>query len=224
MTPTDASEPDEVESLKRLLVIERAARFAAEAKAALAAAQVSGAEAMIAHLKLAIEKMRRELFGSRSERGHKLLDQMEFELEDLEATAAQDEAAAEMAAMRAGLSTLIPAHQRRRSGRKPFPDHLPRERVVIPGPSSCLCCGSSRLAKLGEDITGTLEVVPRRWKVIQHVREKFTCRACEKVSQAPAPFHVIARGHAGPSLLAMILHAKFALHQPLNRQSETYGR
>ena len=224
MTPTDASEPDDLESLKRLLVVERAARFAAEAKAALATAQVSCAEALIAHLKLAIEKMRRELFGSRSERGHKLLDQMEFELEDLEATAAQDEAAAEMAAMRASLSTLVPAHQRRRSGRRPFPDHLPRERIIIPGPSACLCCGSSRLAKLGEDITETLEVVPRQWKVIQHVREKFTCRACEKISQAPAPFHVIARGHAGPSLLAMILHAKFALHQPLNRQSDTYAR
>ncbi len=224
MTPSDASEPDDIESLRRLLVTERAARFEAEAKAAFAIAQVSGAEAVIAHLKLAIEKMRRELFGSRSERGHKLLDQMEFELEDLEATAAQDEAAAEMAAMRAGLPTLIPAHQRRRSGRRPFPDHLPRERVIIPGPSACLCCGSSRLAKLGEDITETLEVVPRQWKVIQHVREKFTCRACETISQTPAPFHVIPRGHAGPSLLAMILHAKFALHQPLNRQSETYAR
>ena len=223
MTPPNASELDDIESLKRLLVAERAARFEAEAKAALATAQVSGAEAVIAHLKLAIEKMRRELYGSRSERGHKLLDQMEFELDDLEATAAENDAAAEMAAMRAGLSTLIPAH-RRRSGRRPFPDHLPRERVIIPGPSSCLCCGSSRLAKLGEDITETLEVVPRQWKVIQHVREKFTCRTCEKISQAPAPFHVIARGHAGPSLLAMILHAKFALHQPLNRQSETYAR
>ncbi len=222
MTPSDASEPDDIESLKRLLVTERTARFEAEAKAAFATAQVSGAEAVIAHLKLAIEKMRRELFGSRSERGHKLLDQMEFELEDLEATAAQDEAAAEMAAMRAGLPILIPT--RRRSGRRPFPDHLPRERVIIPGPSACLCCGSSRLAKLGEDITETLEVVPRQWKVIQHVREKFTCRACETISQAPAPFHVIARGHAGPSLLAMVLHAKFALHQPLNRQSETYAR
>jgi transposase len=225
MTPPDDSEPDDFESLKRLLVIERAARLVAEqdavrarADAAFAKAQVSGAEAVIAHLKLAIEKMRRELFGSRSERGHKLLDQMEFELEDLEATAAQDE----VAATRADIS-LVSVH-RRRSGRRPFPDHLPRERVVIPGPSSCLCCGSSRLAKLGEDITETLEVVPRQWKVIQHIREKFTCRACETISQTPAPFHVIPRGHAGPSLLAMILYAKFALHQPLNRQSETYAR
>jgi transposase len=64
---------------------------------------------------------------------------------------------------------------------------LPRERVVEPGPSSCQCCGSERVRKLGEDITGTLEVIPRQWKVIQHVREKFTCRDCGKTSQAPAP-------------------------------------
>ena len=54
-------------------------------------------------------------------------------------------------------------------------------------------------------VTETLEVIPRRWKVIQHVREKFTCRDREKISQVPAPFHAIARGSAGPSLLAMIL-------------------
>jgi transposase len=67
-------------------------------------------------------------------------------------------------------------------------------------------------------------VIPRQWKVIQHVREKFTCRDCEKISQAPAPFHVIARGWAGPSLLAMILFEKYGQHQPLNRQAERYAR
>ena len=221
MTPPNASELDDIESLKRLLVAERAARFEAEAKAALATAQVSGAEAVIAHLRLAIEKMRRELYGSRSERGHKLLDQMEFELEDLEATAAEDEAAAEIAAMQAGISTLIPAH-RRRSGRRPFPDHLPRERVIIPGPSSCLCCGSSHLAKLGEDITETLEVVPRQWKVIQHVREKFTCRTCEKISQAPAavPRHRPRSCRAEPAGDDPSMPSS-RCNQPLNRQSET---
>src|SRR5207302_4450402 len=98
------------------------------------------------------------------------------------------------------------------------------ERVIEPGPTVCLCCGSPRRRKLGEDITETLEVIPRQWKVIQHVREKFTCRDCEKISQAPAPFHVIARGWAGPSLLAMILFEKYGQHQPLNRQSERYAR
>jgi len=94
---------------------------------------------------------------------------------------------------------------------------------VIPGPSACPCC-CGRLAKLSETITETLEVVPRQWKVIQTVREKFTCRSCEKISQPPAPFHVIPRGHVGPSLLAMILYAKYGEHQPLNRQSEAYAR
>ncbi|MGE6036737.1 IS66 family transposase zinc-finger binding domain-containing protein, partial [Klebsiella pneumoniae] len=78
--------------------------------------------------------------------------------------------------------------------------HLPRERVLVPGPVACACCGGSRLSKLGEDITETLEVIPKSWRVIQHVWEKFSCRDCEKISQAPAPFHVIARGWAGPSL------------------------
>jgi transposase len=96
--------------------------------------------------------------------------------------------------------------------------------VVIPAPEVCACCGSDRLSKLGEDITETLEVIPRQWKVIQTVREKFTCRDCERISQPPAPFHVTPRGWAGPSLLAMILFEKYGQHQPLNRQSERYGR
>jgi transposase len=103
-----------------------------------------------------------------------------------------------------------------RPARKPFPDHLPRERVIVPGPTACTCYGGARLAKLGETITETLETIPRTWKVIQHVREKFTCRDCEKISQAPAPFHVIRRGWAGPSFLAMLVFEKFGQHQPLN--------
>lgn len=100
--------------------------------------------------------------------------------------------------------------------RAPFPAHLPHERVVIQAPTACPCCGG-RLPKLGETVTETLGVVPRQWKVIQTVREKFTCRSSEKITQPPAPFHVISRGHVGPSLLAMILYAKYGEHHPLNR-------
>jgi len=110
------------------------------------------------------------------------------------------------------------------ASRKPFPEHLPRERVVIAAPESCPCCGSAKLSKLGEDVMETLEVIPRQWKVIQTVREKFSCRECEKIAQPPAPFHVTPRGFAGPNLLAMILFEKFGQHQPLNRQSERYAR
>ena len=77
---------------------------------------------------------------------------------------------------------------------------------------------------MGEDITETLEVIPRQWKVIQTVREKFTCRACEKISQPPAPFHAIPRGWAGPSLIAMLIFEKYGQHQPLNRQAERFAR
>ncbi len=91
---------------------------------------------------------------------------------------------------------------------------------MIPAPDRCPCCGSTKLAKLGEDITETLEVIPRQWKVMQTVREKFSCRECETITQPPAPFHVTPRGFAGPNLLAMILFEKFGQHQPLNRQSE----
>lgn len=94
---------------------------------------------------------------------------------------------------------------------------------MIPGPSACSCCGGA-LSKLGETITETLEVVPRQWKVIQTVRERFACRACESICEPPAPFHPIARGHAGPQLLAMILEAKFGQHLPLNRQSTTFAQ
>jgi transposase len=145
---------------------------------------------------------------------------MELQLEELEADASQDELAAEIAAR----SSTVKTFERKRPSRKPFPEHLPRERVVIAAPQSCPCCGSAKLSKLGEDITETLEVIPRQWKVIQTVREKFSCRECEKIAQPPAPFHVTPRGFAGPNLLAMILFEKFGQHQPLNRQSERYAR
>jgi len=208
----DDSFPDDRETLKRLLL-------ARDAELARARAEASSAEALIAHLRLVIEKMRREMFGPRSERKARLLDQMELTLEELEASAAEDEVAAERAA---AAETAVRAFTRRKPARKPFPAHLPRERIVVPGPTSCACCGSTRLAKLGEDVTETLEVIPRQWKVVQHVREKLTCRECEKISQAPAPFHVLPRGFAGPSLLAMIVFEKYGQHQPLNRQAGRY--
>ena len=150
-----------------------------------------------------------------------LIDQMELQLEEAEAAATEDEIAAEAAV--AKTTTVASFTRKRPVERNTFPEHLPRERVVIEAPASCACCGGMRLRKLGEDVTCTLEVVPRKWKVIETVREKFTCRDCEKISQAPAPFHVIPRGWAGPSLLAMILFEKFGQHQPLNRQVERYA-
>jgi transposase len=205
--------PAEISSLRQALAVSRAetARLVAEA---------SDAATIITTLKLEIAKLRQQIYGQRSERKARLLDQLELELEELEAQASADELAAEQSVQ----GTEVKAFTRQKPSRKPFPEHLPRERVVIEAPQTCGCCGSDRLRKLGEDITETLEVIPRSWKVIQTVREKFTCRDCEKISQAPAPFHVTPRGWAGPSLLAMILFEKYGQHQPLNRQSERYAR
>ena len=213
--------PEDIDALKAALLAERdrAARVAAEL--AVAQAKASDDQALIAHQQLQIAKLTRELYGQHSERSVRLLDQMELAFEELQSSATEDELAAERATAK---TTNVVAFIRKRPARQPFPEHLPRERVVEPGPATCQCCGSARLRKLGEDVTETLEAIPRQWKVIQHVREKFTCRDCEKISQAPAPFHVIARGWAGPSFLAMILFEKYGQHQPLNRQAERYAR
>ena len=181
-------------------------------------AKLSGAQALIEHLQLVIAKMKREMFGPRSERSQRLLDQLELQLEELSAGAAEDEAKA------AAARVEVQSFTRHPPTRRDFPADLPRRRIVHPAPTSCPCCGSGKLSKIGEDITETLDVVPRQWLVTEHVREKFSCRACEKITQPPAPFHAIARGFAGPSLLAMILVGKYANHQPLNRQSEQFAR
>lgn len=165
-----------IEALTAALAAEREARQDAEARA-------SGAEALVAYYKLLIAKLRREQYGQSSERGRKLLDQLELQLEEAAAGAAEDEVAAAPAG-----STTVHPFTRKKPVQAPLPAHLPRERVVIPGPVVCPCCGG-RLAKLGETITETLEVVPRQWKVIQTVREKFTCRSCDHPAAGAVPCH-----------------------------------
>ena len=192
-----------------------------QAELALARARNADDAAMIAAQKLEIAKLKRQIYGPRSERTARLIEQMELELEDMAATATEDDIAAERAVAK---TTTVVTFERKRPARQPFPAHLPRERVIVPGATACPCCGGDRLRKLGETVTETLEVIPRQWKVIQHVREKMTCRDCEKISEPPAPFHVTPRGWAGPNLLAMLLFEKFGQHQPLNRQAERYGR
>ena len=170
--------PNDIAALKAALVAERDERIAeaaraarAEAELAVAKAKAADDHALIAHQQLRIEKLTRQLYGPRSERASRLLDQIELQFEELESSATEDEIAAEMAVVK---TTNVAAFTRNRPARKPFPDHLPRERIVIAAPASCPCCGSAKLSKLGEDITETLEVIPRQWKVIQTVREEFT--------------------------------------------------
>ena len=190
----------------------------AETNLARVRAVVSTSEAMIAGLKLEIALLKRDKYGRSAEHSAKLLDQLELQLGELVEDAAEDRMRAERQ------TTTVGAFERRKPVKKALPEHLPRERVVVEAPSTCLCCGSDRIVKMGEDITETLEVTPRQWKVIQTVREKYTCRVCEKITQPPAPFHPIPRGWAGPSLLAMIVFEKYGQHQPLNRQAGRYAR
>ena len=162
----DDSLPDDIITLKAIVRAERAARLAAEAEA-------QARTLLIEKLKITIKKLRHEQFGQSSERGS-LLDQLELQLADLEENAAQAETAAQLAAAE---KITVPSFERRPPARRPLPAHLPRERIVYPAPAVCPCCGNSRLRKIGEDVTETLELIPRQWKVIQHVREKFSCRS-----------------------------------------------
>jgi hypothetical protein len=148
------------------------------AELAVALAKVSEDAALIVHQKLQIAKLQRQIYGQRSERSARLIEQLALTFEELESSATEDELAAEVAVAN---TTNVTAFTRKRTERKTFPEHLPRERVVIDPPTACECCGGSRLRKLGEDVTQTLESQPRQWKVIETVREKFSCRDCEKV-------------------------------------------
>jgi transposase len=224
MTPDAAKLLDHIAELERKLKAEQAARVASEERAAIAESRASGLEAEVETLRLTIAKLRRDKFGASSERGARLIDQLELQLAELEERIAQDQAAAEMAAPpRTEQNATSGRETRRKPARRPLPEHLSRERIVHPAPSACPCCGGP-LRRLGEDITETLEHVPAQWKVIQHVREKFSCRRCEAITQPPAPSHPIARGRAGPQLLAQVLFGKYGAHLPLNRQSEIYAR
>src|SRR5450755_2481801 len=212
--------PDDIVALKDALLVERAKAVEVTAELMVARAKASEDVALIAQQRLRIAKLERQVYGQRSERSARLIDQLALAFEELEAGATEDELASETPVAK---TAYVRGFTRKRPERNTFPDHLPRERVVLDPPTACECCGGNRLRKLGEDVTRTLETQPRRWKVIETVREKFTCRECEKITQAPAPFHVIARGWAGPSLLAMIMFEKFGQHQPLNRQAERYA-
>ncbi|KAB2938020.1 MAG: IS66 family transposase [Hyphomicrobium sp.] len=210
--------PDDIATLKALLIAEHAARVASDDRAQAAEARALDLDAEIANLKLTIAKMRRETFGTSSERSIKLLDQLELQLAELVEKMAEEKAAAEIAA-----PVVSPSSTSHKPARRPLPEHLPRERLVHPAPMVCPCCSGTRFRKLGEDTTETLERVPARWKVIVHVRERLACRTCDTIAQTPAPVHPITRGRAGPHLLADVLFGKFGAHLPLNRQSDIYA-
>jgi len=179
-------------------------------------AELLSHQSQIEHLKLLIAKLRRMQFGRSSEKVERRIEQLELQLEELEAD--EVEAAPE--------EETKPAAKRASAARKrrPLPDHLPREvHTHLPAEHSCSACGGA-LKKLGEDISEMLEYLPASFKVIRHVRPRLCCAGCDRIVQAPAPTRPIERGLAGPGLLAHVLTAKFCDHLPLYRQSAIYAR
>src|SRR5450755_2871073 len=168
----------------------------------------------IEHLKLIIAKLRRMMFGTKSEKIAREVEQLELKLEELETS----EAARPPAAAPANSTA------RRKQKRRPLPEHLPREtHTHMPAEEICPAC-AGQLSKLGEDVSEMLEYIPASFKVIRHVRPKMCCTRCDVIVQAPAPSRPIDRGLAGPGLLAHVLVSKYADHLPLYRQSEIYAR
>lgn len=198
----------------------KAARAEAEAEEAKVKAINSDLTARNLLLELQIEQPRRNKFRTGSESARRLIDQFELEFEEAEAAATEDEIQAHKAAEK---TTRVQSFERKRT-RRNFPDHLPVERVVIPAPKNCPCCGSDRPSKLGEQVTKTLERIPAAHKIIATVCERFSCRDCEKITQPPAPFHVTPRGMFGANLLGGLVFQKYGLHQPLNSQRDQLAR
>jgi transposase len=198
------------EALRTLLIAEHTERIAAQER-------LQSRESEIDHLKLVIAKLQRMQFGRRSEKIDRRIEQLELRLEDLETKQAADAAPAQNSRSTAALPRSKPT-------RRPLPDHWPRETWKhAPAEKVCPDCGGA-LRSLGEDVSEILEYVPARFKVIRHVRSKLSCATCEHIVEAPAPTRPIARGLAGPGLLAHVLVSKYADHLPLYRQSEIYAR
>ena len=199
--------PDDVAALRAIIVAQHA--------------EISGQRDLITRLRLQLAKLRRMQFGRSSERVEREADQLELALEDLEADAPVAPSSEDAAA---GQENGGERRERRKPARRPLPEHLPRE-TVEHGAGTCACpaCGGG-LRRLGEDVTEVLDYVPGRFRVIRHVRPRWACRACERVTGAPAPSLPIPRGRATAGLLAHVLVAKYADHLPLYRQSEIYAR
>ncbi|MBB5058136.1 transposase [Granulicella aggregans] len=169
----------------------------------------------IERLVLLVEKLQRMLFGAKSEKVLRQIDQLELQLEELQAASAIEESKAVAPAERPAPAKPF---------RRPLPEHLPREvHTHMPGHEACPDCGG-RLRELGEDVAEMLEYVRASLKVLRHVRPKLSCDACDRIVQAPAPSRPIDRGLAGPGLLAHVLVSKYADHCPVYRQSEIYAR
>ena len=191
--------PDDIESLQRLVIEQRAALLSRDVE--------------IEKLKIELARLKRMQFGRSSEQLDQTIAQLELSLEELEASESE---------LKVPLVSL-PAVEKAKPARRALPESLPRETLVHEAPCNCPACGGL-LRAMGEDVAEVLEYIPSRFKVIRHVRPKFSCASCQQIVQAPAPARPIARGLAGPGLLAHVLVSKYCDHLPLHRQTQIYAR
>src|SRR5882762_10107312 len=207
------------EALKALIVAQHAQILSKDEQLLHREEQLASREEEIERLKLLIAKLRRMQFGRKSEKLDRQIEQLELRLDELEASRA------EKIAFTSATPTAVPVvNQTAKRARQPLPAHLPREtRKVLPKQEACPDCGG-KLKQLSEDVSETLEYVPEHFKVIRQVRPKLACACCDKIVQAEAASRPIARGMAGPGLLAHVLVSKYCDHLPLYRQSEIYAR
>ena len=222
MPLASADLPTDPEDLRALAVALRAEL--AEKDLALAArdAELHAKTLHIEKLRAELAALRRARFGRSSERLDRAIDQLELAIGDLEEGAAEDQARSAAVGRFGPPASRRPGRQS--PGRKPLPEHLPRETVVHEPPCVCPSCGGTTLGEVGEDEREVLEYVPSSFKVVRHVRPKLSCRACETIVQAPMPSLPIERGRPGPGLLSHFLVAKYCDHQPLYRQGVIYAR
>ena len=238
MTLNRSALPRDAGSLRRMLVAREALlvereRVIAEKETQLAErdrviavrdAELYAKTLQIEHLKAQLAVLRRARFGRSSEKLDREIEQLEFVLGELEEAVAESNARTAEAKQEPSAGALTKPTDRRPNGRKPLPAHLPREQVLHEPAPACACCGGKVLRRIGDEITEVLEYVPSGFTVIQHVRPKMSCRACETIVQAPLPSLPIERGRPGPGLLAHVAVSKFADGLPLHRQSVIYAR
>ncbi|WP_426441186.1 IS66 family transposase [Bradyrhizobium genosp. P] len=169
----------------------------------------------IQRLQAIIKQLQRAQFGRRSERLD--ADQLALGLEDLDIDLSAVEAD------QAAVETSAPM-QKLQPKRKPLPDHLPREEVVLDvDREGCACCGGA-LHAIGESVSEMLDWVPAQLRVVRVCRPKYACRSCGTIIQAPAPERPIAGGLATPALLTQVLVSKYCDHTPLYRQAQIFAR
>jgi transposase len=213
--------PEDVATLRRMVIAEREARAAREAELAAAQAGLVSKALEIEKLKVQIARLRRQQFGRSSEKIDRVIEQLELMLDELETEAASGPAAAAPSA--AAEDGERAAVRRKSPGRRPLPDHLPRREIVHMPDCTCPACGGA-MRKVGEDISEVLDYIPGRFEVIRHIRPAYSCRVCESMVQMPMPSLPIERGRPSPGLLAHILVAKYCDHLPLYRQAGIYAR